>query len=283
MSQVRSVKGSSFGYVQRRTAAFHGSSLPWCAAAVALVSERGYRGAWRCFESAACRCAQLLWRYNKEAVALRIAFFTSARPGGATHTVLMRDVPGLPYGTIAARIEDTLLRFLPGFIKRRIVVRSLPCAEILPPTLKELQLKTLILCSACTTPTKGHKGHAFTGEDYFAWGGQLSAFGWRCLINAYIPLKISCSWMQDAASRAQHLVTKAVDTALDAPARATAADASVHGSPVQGIVSGDDGKEPQLLRSAIPASVDHLSRGPTDVLPERVTSSCHCCRQPWNI
>ena len=31
---------------------------------------------------------------------------------------------GLPYGTIAARIEDTVLRFLPRFIKRRIVVRA---------------------------------------------------------------------------------------------------------------------------------------------------------------
>jgi hypothetical protein len=65
----------------------------------------------------------MLWRYNKEAVALRIAFFTSARPGGEAHTVLVRDIPGLPYGTIAARIEDTVLRFLPKFIKRRIVVR----------------------------------------------------------------------------------------------------------------------------------------------------------------
>ena len=71
----------------------------------------------------------MLWRYNKEAVALRIAFFTSARSGGEAHTVLVRDVPGLPYGTLAARIEDTVLRFLPRFIKRRIVVGALkdPC------------------------------------------------------------------------------------------------------------------------------------------------------------
>ena len=65
---------------------------------------------------------QLLWRYNKEAVALRIAFFTSARPGGVAHTVLVRDIPGLEFGTLPARLEDTALRFLPRFIKRRLVV-----------------------------------------------------------------------------------------------------------------------------------------------------------------
>ena len=69
------------------------------------------------------QCAlQLLWRYNKEAVALRIAFFTSARPGGVAHTVLVRDIPGLGYGTLPNRLEDTALRFLPRFIKRRLVV-----------------------------------------------------------------------------------------------------------------------------------------------------------------
>ena len=37
---------------------------------------------------------------------------------------------------------------------------------------------------------------------------------------------------QEGASRAQHIVGRAVDTALDLPSRATAADASVHGAPV---------------------------------------------------
>ena len=72
---------------------------------------------------------QLLWRYNKEAVALRIAFFTSARPGGVAHTVLVRDIPGLELGTLPNRIEDTALRFLPRFIKRRLVVSS--CVDTL--------------------------------------------------------------------------------------------------------------------------------------------------------
>ena len=56
-------------------------------------------------------------------MALRIAFFMSAEAGGVAHTVLVRDVPGLPYGTVAARIEDTALRFLPHFVKKRLVVR----------------------------------------------------------------------------------------------------------------------------------------------------------------
>jgi len=75
------------------------------------------------------RVLQLLWRYNKEAVALRIAFFTSARPGGAAHTVLVRDIPGLDYGTLPNRLEDTALRFLPRFIKRRLVVGPCDCSR----------------------------------------------------------------------------------------------------------------------------------------------------------
>jgi hypothetical protein len=65
---------------------------------------------------------QLLWRYNKEAVALRIAFFMTDRPGGVTNAALITDIPGLPYGMLPDRIENTALRFLPKFIKRRIVV-----------------------------------------------------------------------------------------------------------------------------------------------------------------
>lgn len=39
---------------------------------------------------------QMLWRYNKEAVALRIAFFTAGAPKQEARTVLVRDVPGAP-------------------------------------------------------------------------------------------------------------------------------------------------------------------------------------------
>lgn len=65
---------------------------------------------------------QLLWRYNREAVALRISYLNSARPGGEAHTVLVTDIPGIEYGTLAHRIEQTVLRMLPQFIKRRITV-----------------------------------------------------------------------------------------------------------------------------------------------------------------
>ncbi len=57
-------------------------------------------------------------------MALRIAFFTSARPGGVAHTVLVRDIPGLDFGTLPNRLEDTALRFLPRFVKRRLVVST---------------------------------------------------------------------------------------------------------------------------------------------------------------
>ncbi len=74
------------------------------------------------------RVAQLLWRYNREAVALRIAYLNSARPGGEAHTVLTTDIPGVEYGTLAHRIEGTVLRVLPQFIKRRITVLPGPRA-----------------------------------------------------------------------------------------------------------------------------------------------------------
>lgn len=68
--------------------------------------------------------AQLLWRYNREAVALRIAYLNSARPGGEAHTVLTTDIPGVEFGTLAHRIEQTVLRVLPKFLKRRITARA---------------------------------------------------------------------------------------------------------------------------------------------------------------
>ena len=43
-------------------------------------------------------------------------------------------------------------------------------------------------------------------------------------------------------------VLNAVDTVLDLPSRATNVDASVHGPPVQGIVSAASGNHAQLVR-----------------------------------
>ena len=68
---------------------------------------------------------QLLYRYSKEAVVLRIEFLNNTRQGAESHTVLVREIPGVEYGTIPNRIESTVLRFLPAFIKRKLVVRTL--------------------------------------------------------------------------------------------------------------------------------------------------------------
>ena len=68
-------------------------------------------------------CLQLLYRYNKEAVALRIAYLNSRPPGGESHTVIVRDIPGPVYGTLQNRIQSTALRFLPKVVKRRLLVR----------------------------------------------------------------------------------------------------------------------------------------------------------------
>lgn len=45
---------------------------------------------------------------------LRISFLVNQPAGARSHTVLLTDVPGVAYGTLAARIDATLLRFLPA-------------------------------------------------------------------------------------------------------------------------------------------------------------------------
>lgn len=72
-------------------------------------------------------CAvQLLWRFNKEAVALRIQYLMNTKEGAESHTVLVTDIPVLEYGTIPHRIETTVFRYLPQRIK--VSVRQAPHA-----------------------------------------------------------------------------------------------------------------------------------------------------------
>lgn len=66
---------------------------------------------------------QLLWRYNQEAVTMRIQFLMDPDRRAESCTVLVRDIPGVYYGTVGDRIERTALRFLPSIVKRKIVVR----------------------------------------------------------------------------------------------------------------------------------------------------------------
>ena len=70
---------------------------------------------------------QLLYRYSKEAVVLRIEFLNTTKQGAESHTVLVREIPGVDFGTIPNRIENTVLRFLPGFLKRKLVVSASCC------------------------------------------------------------------------------------------------------------------------------------------------------------
>lgn len=60
---------------------------------------------------------QLLWRFNKEAVALRIQYLMNSKEGAESHTVLVTDIPVLEFGTIPHRIETTVFRYLPVRIK----------------------------------------------------------------------------------------------------------------------------------------------------------------------
>lgn len=62
---------------------------------------------------------QLLWRFNNEAIHLRVQHHITAQKGMEAHTVFVRDIPGIPSGTIINRIETRALRYLPGFIQVR--------------------------------------------------------------------------------------------------------------------------------------------------------------------
>lgn len=57
---------------------------------------------------------------------MRIQFLMGPDRRAESCTVLVRDIPGVYYGTAADRVERTALRFLPSVVKRKIVVR-LPC------------------------------------------------------------------------------------------------------------------------------------------------------------
>lgn len=78
-----------------------------------------------------CLVLQLLWRFNREAVALRIQYLMHTKPGAESHTVFVTDIPLLDFGTIPHRIETTVFRYLPVRIKVGLlkqVVMATMCA-----------------------------------------------------------------------------------------------------------------------------------------------------------
>ena len=58
---------------------------------------------------------RLLWRYHREALALRIQHLVAAPQGAESHTILLTDIPGVSFGTVLHHADSTLLRFLPRF------------------------------------------------------------------------------------------------------------------------------------------------------------------------
>ena len=75
---------------------------------------------------------QLLWRFNKEAVALRIQYLMKTKEGAESHTVLVTDIPVLEFGTIPHRIETTFFRYLPVRIKVRHPACKACCTAHIP-------------------------------------------------------------------------------------------------------------------------------------------------------
>ena len=67
---------------------------------------------------------QLVWRFSKEAVALRVRHLVSLPLGSDSHTVLVQDIPGIDFGTPLQRADATLLCVFPAFIRRRVSCSS---------------------------------------------------------------------------------------------------------------------------------------------------------------
>lgn len=85
---------------------------------------------------------QLLWRFNKEAVALRIQYLMKTKEGAESHTVLVTDIPVLEFGTIPHRIETTFFRYLPV----RIKVGPSACTACSPFQMRKKAIELSLCC-----------------------------------------------------------------------------------------------------------------------------------------
>jgi len=75
--------------------------------------------------------AQLLWRYSREAVQMRLRYLQTEQ-GAEAHTVLVQDIPGVSYGTPLHRLDATVLAVLPGAVKnpaKRYIGRAVSLGE----------------------------------------------------------------------------------------------------------------------------------------------------------
>ena len=63
-----------------------------------------------------------LWRYNKHVTNLRVKFLERSEIGGASHTVLITDIPGVQYGTVTWYLKRLIsVRFIPEPMRVRII------------------------------------------------------------------------------------------------------------------------------------------------------------------
>lgn len=64
---------------------------------------------------------KLLWEYHAKAVKLRIQFLATTELGAQSHTVLVRDIPGLRFGSPLERLmRSSLFKYLPLKIRQRV-------------------------------------------------------------------------------------------------------------------------------------------------------------------
>ena len=69
----------------------------------------------------------MLWRYAKKSVALRIRYLVTLPKGADSNTVLVQDIPGVAFGTQAARAKTLAPAFIADKVCRSWWHRLPPC------------------------------------------------------------------------------------------------------------------------------------------------------------
>lgn len=65
------------------------------------------------------RGLQMLWRYAKKSVVLRIRYLVTQPKGADSNTVLVQDIPGVAFGTQAARAKTLAPAAIANKVTRR--------------------------------------------------------------------------------------------------------------------------------------------------------------------
>ena len=65
---------------------------------------------------------QMLWSYAKKSVALRVRYFATLPKGVESHTVLVQDIPGVPFGTQVQRVTSVAPKCIADRVRQLVAL-----------------------------------------------------------------------------------------------------------------------------------------------------------------